>query len=198
MSRWSSTYGIGATMSSARRAELAQRAQGRLGLVERSGVADDDADHRLPAHRLGDELRVRRGEQRRRRRRPRRAPRPSRRGSCAAPRPPSAPGRAASRRAPSGRSGGAGSRTGRHAEVAAAAARGPEQVRVLVLRGGQDPRRRRSRSRPRAGCRPRSRTCARSSPSRRRASARRGRWWTSARRSPRARAPGWRRRARPR
>jgi hypothetical protein len=46
------------------RAELAQRAHALLALLDRTGVADDHADDRLAAHRLGHEVERRRRDER--------------------------------------------------------------------------------------------------------------------------------------
>ena len=87
---------------------------------------------------------------------------------------------------------------GHDAEVAAAAAQRPEQLRMLLGGGADLARRPRSRARRRGCCRRRGRACARASRSRRRARGRRRRCSRRGRRRSRARGPGSPRRARPR
>ena len=57
------TYGIGWTMLIAGGPNSSSGARTRLALVDGSGVADDDADDRVAAHRLGHEVGGRRGDE---------------------------------------------------------------------------------------------------------------------------------------
>lgn len=119
------------------RTELAQRPQDLFALVRVTGVADDDGDDGLAAHRLGHELLGRRGDERHT------APNLVRRGEDEVAPEPRHVGCHCSRVHEHAAEHDRSDRVqpeverGDHAEVPAAAAQPPEQVSVLVV-GGED------------------------------------------------------------